>query len=70
VSAIIGERGQVVAAAPEYQATVLRGKAQPRSGSTPYLRAGNVPVLLAAALALLLQAWPQLARRRRHGATT
>jgi apolipoprotein N-acyltransferase len=70
VSAIIGERGQVLAKAPEYTATLLRGLAIPRSGATPYLRAGNVPVIASAALALLLLVLPQQLRRRRRAATT
>jgi apolipoprotein N-acyltransferase len=65
VSAVIGERGQVVAVAPEYEPAVLRGTAQPRAGSTPWLAAGNTPVVAAAAVALaLLLAWPRLRRRR------
>ncbi len=69
ISAIIGERGQVIATAPQYQPAVLRGLAQPRAGSTPYLLAGNAPVLALAVLALLLLVLPQQLRRRRRAAT-
>ena len=48
VSAIVGPRGELVAVAPEYQSTVLRGTVVPRSGLSPYIRVGNWPVLLLA----------------------
>ncbi|RYZ67681.1 MAG: apolipoprotein N-acyltransferase, partial [Proteobacteria bacterium] len=46
VTAVIGERGALVATAPEYEAAVLRATVQPRMGDTPYLRAGNWPIVL------------------------
>src|SRR5690606_13877044 len=55
VSAILDPRGRITAQAPEFTPTVLRGAFQPRQGSTPYLAAGNLPVLV---LALLLLALP------------
>jgi apolipoprotein N-acyltransferase len=64
VSAILGERGQVVAVAPQYEPAVLRGIAQPRSGMTPWQRTGNAPVVLVAALATLLL-WRGLGGRRK-----
>ena len=48
VSAIVGPRGELLAVAPEYQSTVLRGTVVPRSGLSPYIRVGNWPVLLLA----------------------
>lgn len=63
VTAIIDERGRVVASAPEYQPAVLRGDVQPRTGDTPYLRTGNVPVVLASLFGLFgMGLW-----RRRQG---
>lgn len=53
VSAVIGPRGELVAVAPERTPIVLRGQIVPRTGATPYLRFGNLPMLLIAALALL-----------------
>jgi apolipoprotein N-acyltransferase len=53
VTALIDHRGQVSAQLPGYQQAVLRGLVQGRSGSTPYVRWGNRPVLLIAALMLL-----------------
>jgi apolipoprotein N-acyltransferase len=49
VSAIIGPSGAIIARAPEFSPAVLRGEVQPRSGTTPYLVAGNFPVIGAAA---------------------
>ena len=67
VSAVIGPRGEVVASAPEYQATVLRSSVVPRLGLPPYARTGNwLVVLLSLALVLTAAlpyrrptAWPR-----------
>jgi apolipoprotein N-acyltransferase len=65
VSAIIGPSGAVVAQAPEFSPAVLRGRIQPRSGTTPYLVAGNFPVIgLAAGLLTILGFGPLIWRRR------
>jgi apolipoprotein N-acyltransferase len=48
VSAVIGANGKILAAAPEYEATVMRAQLQPRIGLTPYARTGNWPVVLLA----------------------
>jgi apolipoprotein N-acyltransferase len=45
ISAVIDSLGRVVASAPEYEANVMRSKAQPRIGLTPYARIGNWPVV-------------------------
>ncbi len=45
VSAVIGARGEIVVSAPEYEANVMRGELQPRTGLTPYARVGNWPVV-------------------------
>ena len=45
VSAVIGARGELVATAPEYEATVLRTQVQPRIGLTPHARVGNWPLI-------------------------
>jgi apolipoprotein N-acyltransferase len=57
VSAIIGPRGELVALAPEYRPTVLRGTVVARHGLSPYLKLGNWPVLLLELAALALAAW-------------
>ena len=53
ISAIIGPHGGVIAVAPEYQSTVLRGTVVPRRGLSPYIRVGDGPVLLLALGAVL-----------------
>ncbi|MEP7314727.1 MAG: apolipoprotein N-acyltransferase [Pseudomonadota bacterium] len=57
VSAIIGPRGEIVASAPQYTPAVLRGKALPRTGTTPYLDLGNWPVVLVSTAWVLFGGW-------------
>jgi apolipoprotein N-acyltransferase len=64
ITALIGHDGRVLDALPQFQPGVLEGRVTPRSGLTPYLRAGNLPVL---ALVLAGIAAGLVARRR--GAT-
>jgi apolipoprotein N-acyltransferase len=45
VSAVIGQRGEILASAPEYEANVMRAEVQPRIGLTPYARSGNWPIV-------------------------
>ena len=45
VSAIIGPRGELLAVAPEYRSTVLRGTVVGRNGLSPYTRVGNWAVV-------------------------
>jgi len=45
VSAVIGQRGEIIASAPEYEANVMRAELQPRIGLTPYARSGNWPIV-------------------------
>jgi len=62
MTAIIDERGRVTARIPPFHADVLHGVAQGRSGTTPYVRWGNLPAL--AAMFALVAAGVLLARRR------
>lgn len=48
VTAIIDPRGDVRATLPQFEAAVLEGRAQGYVGATPYVRVGNLPVLIAA----------------------
>jgi apolipoprotein N-acyltransferase len=57
VTALIDHDGRLLATLPQFEPGVLRGEAQPRAGLTPYVRAGNVPVLLLLVLALAGAAW-------------
>ena len=71
VTAIIDPAGRIVAAAPEFETTILRGEVRGYQGSTPYIVIGNAGVLgLAAAMLLiaLLLARPWRAWRARLGA--
>ncbi|MFZ9993506.1 MAG: apolipoprotein N-acyltransferase, partial [Steroidobacteraceae bacterium] len=61
VSAVIDPQGRLLATAPEYQSAVLRARIEARSGLTPYLRWGNVPLLGGSLLGLAWALW----RRRR-----
>jgi len=53
VSAVVDPLGRVIRQAPEFEPAVLRGVVQPRSGATPYLRAGDWPVIALVLAALL-----------------
>lgn len=54
ISAIIDHQGKVVSRAPQFERLVLRGEVQMRTGQTPYMRFGLYPVLMLAALLLLM----------------
>lgn len=56
VSAVVGPRGEVVQRASEYRQAVIRGTVTPRRGLTPYARTGDWPVLVLAALTLIIAA--------------
>jgi apolipoprotein N-acyltransferase len=45
ITALIDERGRLVAVAPQFEPAVLSGSAQPFGGATPYVVAGNRPVI-------------------------
>lgn len=63
VTAIIDEKGRVVAALPEFTAATLTGKAQGFAGMTPYARLGNAPVVLLMLGLLTVTAWGNLRRK-------
>jgi len=54
ISAVIGPRGEFVARAPDFQQAVLRSAIVPRTGSSPYLRFGNIPLLVLLVIALVV----------------
>jgi apolipoprotein N-acyltransferase len=56
ISAVVGERGQIIAEAQQFQPLVLRASVQPRSGLPPYARFGNLPVVVLGLLATALAA--------------
>ncbi len=46
ITALVDHRGRIVSTAPQFQVATLRGEVQPRQGATPYVRWGNLPVVL------------------------
>jgi apolipoprotein N-acyltransferase len=50
ITAIIGPDGTLRERGPQFETAVVRGSIEPRSGSTPYVRWGNWPVVIAALL--------------------
>jgi apolipoprotein N-acyltransferase len=63
VTAIIDAHGKVVARLPSFTEGVLSGKVQGRTGSTPYVRLGNYPVVLLSLIFIVAGVWA--ARRAR-----
>ncbi len=57
VSAIINEKGKVIATAAQYQQAVIKAKAQPMQGLTPYIRWANWPSLLVWVMLLGVIGW-------------
>ncbi|MGD8590842.1 MAG: apolipoprotein N-acyltransferase, partial [Chromatiales bacterium] len=45
ISAVIGPRGELLASAPLLQERVVEARIQPMTGSTPFGRLGNLPLL-------------------------
>jgi apolipoprotein N-acyltransferase len=53
VTALISYDGTVIQSLPQFRPGVLTGTVEPRTGLTPYLRAGNWPVLALLAIGLV-----------------
>jgi len=66
VTAVIGPRGELLAAAPEYEIATVTYRVQGYGGATPYIRLGNSAVL--ALCAALIAAGAGLARRAARSA--
>ncbi len=60
ISAFIGHDGELLSTGPQFRPATLTNAVQPRTGATPFARAGNLPVLL---LSLLLLAGVRLRHR-------
>jgi len=54
ISALIDERGQIIERGPQFVVDVLQGELQPMQGTTPYVRYGDSPTLIAVILLLAL----------------
>lgn len=59
ISAVIDAHGDILARAPQFEATTVAASVEPRIGSTPYVRFGDLP-----ALTLLALMFASAARRR------
>lgn len=46
ISALVNHKGEVMARSRQFETDVVSGEIQPRRGSTPYVRFGNLPVLI------------------------
>jgi apolipoprotein N-acyltransferase len=64
VTAVVDPRGTVAARLPSFTEGVLEARVQGREGATPYVRAGNLPVLAVTALSAV--AALVVVRRRRE----
>ncbi len=58
ISAIINERGKVLARSPQFKTFVLTGQAIMRTGATPFVRWGHAPLYGLIVVALLAACWP------------
>ena len=61
VSAIIDDKGRILARSPQFETHVLNGEVQPLQGLTPYAVFANLPLMVLVAIVLLVGLW-----RRRH----
>lgn len=57
ISAIINEKGKVIATGPQYEEVVVEEFAQPMQGSTPYIRWGNWFLIPLLTVALFVVGW-------------
>jgi apolipoprotein N-acyltransferase len=57
ITAIIAPNGKLQARAKQFEAQVLTGTIQPMGGATPYVRTGNLPVVVMLAVVLGLGIW-------------
>jgi apolipoprotein N-acyltransferase len=54
ISAIIDHTGRITEQAPQFEIAVVSGPVLPMQGATPYVRTGNVPIVLLSVACLLL----------------
>ncbi len=65
VSVIVDAHGRILARSPQFETYVLTGEAVPYRGATPYVRAGNRPVVLLILGVVLAGAYVSWRRSRR-----
>ena len=56
ISAFIGHQGELLDTGAQFQPVVMSRSVQPRSGATPYVSAGNTPIVVFCLLLLVLAA--------------
>jgi apolipoprotein N-acyltransferase len=61
MTAIIDEKGRVISEAPEFERAAVNGDVQGYVGATPFVRGGNLPIIVLCLLLALGGGW--LARR-------
>jgi len=66
VTALIAYDGRLLGTLPQFEPGVLAGLVEPRTGLTPYVRVGNLPVVLISLLSVAL-GFARGARRRADG---
>ncbi|MHB1951646.1 MAG: apolipoprotein N-acyltransferase [Acidiferrobacteraceae bacterium] len=69
VTAVIDERGRIVARIPSFRAGVLTATVQPLSGTTPYTRFGSSPIVALSILTVLGVRMSPFRRGRKPGRT-
>ena len=57
LSALINHFGKVIEVAPMFESVVLRGEVQPMTGTTPFVRFGNLPLFFVLGLGLIACLW-------------
>ena len=62
ISALVDHRGRILEQSDWFVAEVVRGEIQPMTGATPYVRFGDWPSLVLAAILVVAGCWPRLRR--------
>ncbi|HEB59386.1 MAG TPA: apolipoprotein N-acyltransferase [Gammaproteobacteria bacterium] len=57
ISALVDERGRIRARSAQFETEVLRGEVQAFAGATPYVRWGNIPLLILLGLVVAVGMW-------------
>lgn len=60
ITAIIDHKGRILSRIPQFEAGVLRGQVALRTGDTPFMKFGHMPILIIVFLLLLLSAIARL----------
>lgn len=66
ISAIIDHRGRITQQSPQFEIAVVSAAVTPMQGVTPYVRMGNVPIVILS-MACLMLCWLKCGQRSRSG---